>query len=214
MDRYRRADNFNRPWMIAIVYGGWRAHDAPPRGRARVWWEHAYPQAYREYVERYRELGGSPEYYLQSIMRKESGFDPHIVSYADARGLLQMIPPTTRRVARELDIPYTTDLLYQPESNIRVGAWYIGRLLSKFKGQIPLGAGSYNSGPRPVMRWIDKNGDRPIDELVELVSYRQTREYMKKVTETYARYVYLYTGRVYEQPLAVDADYVNNALTY
>jgi soluble lytic murein transglycosylase-like protein len=64
------------------------------------------------------------------------------------------------------------------------------------------------------MRWLDLNGDRPIDEFVELVSYLQTREYMKKVTENYARYRYLYDGAVYDQPLAVDKKYRVDDITY
>ena len=212
-DRYRKADSHYRPWMLAIVHGK-RALAGPAEGQARVWWENAYPLAYKELVEKWQHLGASPPYYLYSIMRKESGFDPHVLSYADAQGLLQMIPATTQRVVRVLGEPYDPGKLYDPEFNIRTGSWYIGHLLSKFGGQVPIGAGSYNSGPRPVMRWLDKNGDRPIDEFVELVSYTQTREYMKKVTENYARYVYLYEGRVYEQPLTVDKDYRVDEITY
>jgi soluble lytic murein transglycosylase len=214
LDRYRKAGNFARPWMMAASYGGSRAFDAPPKGPARVWWEHSLPLAYKDMVEKWRPLGGSPDYYLWAIMRKESGFDPHVHSYADAIGLLQMIPPTTRRVAPALGLTYTDDFLFDPELNIRSGSWYIGKLLAKFKGQIPLGAGSFNSGPRPVMRWIDQNGDRPMDEMVELVAYTQTREYMKKVTEIYARYLYFYDKKVYEQPLVVDKHYLENELTY
>ncbi len=213
MDRYRRAGNYARPWMLALVRGE-SALNGPARGTARVWWEHAYPRAFRELVEAHQALGGNPDNYLYSIMRKESGFDPHVLSYADAQGLLQMIPATTKRVAEALAIPYDAGSLYDPTFNVRTGSWYIGRLLSKFGGQIPLGAGSFNSGPRPVMRWIDQNGDRPLDELVELVSYTQTREYMKKVTENYARYVYLYEDRVYDQPLTVDKAYRVDEITY
>ena len=214
LDRYAKANNFNRPWMMGVVYGGDTALDAPPEGRSKIWWRYAYPMAYSELIEKHRHLGESPVYYLQSIMRKESGFDPHTLSYADAIGLLQMIPATTKRVVAELGLEYTNDLLYDPELNIETGSWYIGKLLAKFKMQIPFGAGSFNSGPRPVMKWLDKNGERPVDEFVELVSYRQTREYMKKVTETYARYLYLYDGAVYNQPLVVDKDYVVDELTY
>jgi soluble lytic murein transglycosylase len=214
LDRYRKAHNYNRPWQLAAVYGGNQAFDAPPRGPARIWWEHALPLAYKDIVAKYRSVGGSPDYYLWAIMRKESGYDPHVHSYADAIGLLQMIPPTTRRVAPLVGMTYTDDLLYDPEQNIKVGSWYIGRLLKKFKGQIPLGAGSFNSGPRPVMRWIDMYGGRPMDELVELVAYTQTREYMKKVTEIYARYLYFHRDEVYEQPLEVDREYLKNELTY
>jgi soluble lytic murein transglycosylase-like protein len=61
---------------------------------------------------------------------------------------------------------------------------------------------------------VDQYGDREIDELVELVPYTQTREYMKKVTENFARYRYLYQGEIYEQPLAVDKHYLDDRLTY
>ena len=213
LDRYRKAGNFNRPWLLAVSYSG-SALSGPPEDDAKRWWENAYPRAYRELIEKYQALGKNPEGYLYSIMRKESGFNPHDLSYADAQGLLQMIPATTRRVSKELGIPYDAGRLYEPEYNIQTGSWYIGHMLQKFKGQIPLGAGSFNSGPRPVMRWIDQYGNREIDELVELVPYTQTREYMKKVTENYARYRYLYANEVYKQPLSVDQKYLDDRLTY
>jgi soluble lytic murein transglycosylase len=209
-DRYDRAGNANRPYELT---DGSSALDRPAAS-ARSTWEHAYPRAFREHIEKYQDLGENPPYYLYSIMRKESAYDPHVVSYADAIGLLQMIPPTTRHVVKELDMEYTDDLLYDPELNVKVGSWYIGHLALKFKGQVPIAAGSFNCGPRPVMRWLEQNGKRPIDELVELVAYTQTREYMKKVTEIYARYIYLYEGKDYLQPLAVDAAYLPNDLVY
>jgi soluble lytic murein transglycosylase-like protein len=64
------------------------------------------------------------------------------------------------------------------------------------------------------MNWIDKHGNRDLDELVELVPFTQTREYMKKVTENYARYRYLYNNEVYAQPLTVDKNYVRDQLIY
>jgi soluble lytic murein transglycosylase len=213
LDRYVKAGNYNRPWMLAVSYSG-SALDGAPEADAQRWWEHAYPRAYRDLVEKYQALGGNPEGYLYSIMRKESGFDPHDLSYADAQGLLQMIPPTTIRVARTLGIPYDSGNLYEPDYNVHVGSWYIGHLLQKFKGQVPIGAGSFNSGPKPVMKWCDQYGDREIDEMVELVPYTQTREYMKKVTENFARYRFLYAHEVYEQPLVVDKHYVVDQLTY
>ena len=212
-ERYGRGSNWNRPWKLALAYDG-GALDTPAEGPARFWWLHAYPEAYKDLVEEFAPIGKNPPYYLYAIMRKESGYDPHVLSYADAQGLLQMIPATTIRVARKLKLDYAPGDLYQPRLNVQTGAWYIGNLLHKFKGQIPFGAGSFNSGPRPVMRWLEQNGDRPVDELVELVSYMQTREYMKKVTENYARYVYLYTGTVYEQPLVADPAYLVDDLTY
>jgi soluble lytic murein transglycosylase len=212
-DRYHELGNFNRPWYLAEIYGD-HALRAMPMGPARALWQHAYPLAYRKLVERHQALGKNPPYYLYAIMRKESGFDAHGVSYADAIGLMQMIPPTTRRVCRSMGLPYTADLLYDPDKNIEVAAWYVGHLAQKFKEQIPLAAGSYNGGPRPMMRWLDKHPDRPMDELVELAAFTQAREYMKKVTANYAHYLLLYAHEDYQQPLTVDARYLRDQINY
>jgi soluble lytic murein transglycosylase len=186
------------------------AVDPAESAGGRAWWELVYPRAYRESVERYAPSGDNPPYYLYTIMQKESAYNPHDVSYADAIGLLQMIPPTSKKVAEHVGVAYTDDVLYDPDGNIRFGAWYIGHLLHKFKGQIAIGAGSYNAGPKAMMRWLDKNGARSLDEFIELCPYTQTREYMKKALAIYSRYVYLYAHEDYLPSLAVDADYVKD----
>ena len=213
LDRYRKARDWNRPWYLSVIYGR-QALGGPPRDEARPWWRHAYPLAYQRLVEKYRDLGKNPTYWLYAIMRKESGFDPHIVSYANAIGLMQMIPPTTRRVARELGIPYDDALLYDPNTNLRVASWYIGALWNKFRGQVPIAGASYNAGPRQMKVWLQKNGDHPMDEFIELISHRQARGYARKVTAIYAHYLYLYEGEIYQQPLTLDPNYVNNDINY
>ncbi len=210
-DRYGRGEDFHRIHRLAEAHAG-RALAVDPRRApgARAWWELVYPRAYRAFVEKYGPTGKNPPEYLYTIMQKESAYDPHDVSYADAIGLLQMIPPTSRRVAEHVGVPYTDDVLYDPEGNIRFGAWYIGGLLQKFKGQIAIGAGSYNAGPKAMTKWLDKHGARPLDEFIELCPYAQTREYMKKALAIYARYVYLYDGEDYLPALAIDAKYVTD----
>lgn len=214
-DRYTRGENFHRPHQLAESYCGAALRlDPNSDGNARKWWELVYPRAYRQYIEKYSPTGDDPPYYLYTIMQKESAYNPHDVSYADAIGLLQMIPPTSRRVALRIDAPYTDDVLYDPEGNIRFGAWYIGHLLQKFKGQIALGAGSYNAGPRAMMKWIKLHGGRPLDEFIELTPYTQTREYMKKVLDIYSRYLWLYEKQDYLPDSKVDADFIENDIDY
>ncbi len=214
VERYRTASNYHRPWSLAVTYGGRRALSAEPSGRARIWWEHAYPLAYNDLVEPWRDERDLPDYFVHAIMRQESGFDPNALSFADARGLIQIIPRTTRRIAEELGMTYTEDMLWDPDTNLRIGTWYLARLLDTFRGQIAFAAGAYNSGPGPVIRWLDRNGDHPVDEFVERVSFAQTRNYMKVVTAIYARYVYLYDGEVYELPLDVNASYRKDGPTF
>jgi soluble lytic murein transglycosylase len=210
-DRYARGQDFHRIHRLAEAHAG-RALAADPYlvEAARPYWELVYPRAYQAFVEKYGPSGKNPPYYLYTIMQKESAYNPHDVSYADAIGLLQMIPPTSRKVAAHVGVPYTEDVLYDPEGNIRFGAWYIGHLLQKFKQQIPIGAGSYNAGPKAMMKWLDKHGGRPLDEFIELCPYTQTREYMKKALAIYARYVWLYERKDYLPSLKVDAAYVKD----
>ena len=199
LDGYRRAGDWNRVYLLGA------AHGIPSA---------SFPRAYQDLIDRYGPSGGNPQHYLLAIMRKESAFNPSDASYADAQGLLQMIPATSRRAAAIVGLTYTDGILYEPEANVRLGAWYIGRLLRKFRGQVPLGAGAYNSGPRPVMRWCDKNGARPLDEFVEMIPYEQTREYIKKVTANYARYLHLYDGAVYLPPEKPDCRYATDDVDY
>lgn len=214
-DRYAKAEDFFRLHRLAESYSGDALRRDPHADQAaRAWWQLVYPLAYRALVEKYGPRGNNPKYYLYTIMQKESAYNPHDVSYADAIGLLQMIPPTSRRVGERIGRPYSDDVLYDPEGNIQFGAWYIGRLLEKFRGQIAIGAGSYNAGPKAMMRWLRLHGSRPLDEFIELCAYTQTREYMKKTLNIYARYVYLYERQDWLPSLSVDATWVEDDITY
>jgi len=204
--RYAAFKAFHRAYELAESRNGGALGQAP-EGAARLWWEAAYPRAYRELIEKYGQAAGNPELFLYAVMRKESGFSPWDVSYADARGLLQMIPPTSAKVAAGLDMEFGADQLYDPEINVRLGAAYIGGLTKKFGGQIPLVAGAYNAGPKAMAKWCDQHGKFPMDEFVELIAFTQTREYAKRLVAIYARYRYLYGPKPYTLPLVVDAKY-------
>src|SRR6185503_8154748 len=179
---YQRANNFKRAYRLADARDD-GALNADPHADAgtRALWEAALPKAYAPFVDKYGPPAGNPDLYLYTIMRKESGFNPHDVSYADARGLLQMIPPTSAKVAAAAGVPFAPDQLYEPETNIRLGAAYIGSLYRKFGGQLPLAAGAYNAGSRAMARWCAQHGKHPMDEFVELIAFAQTREYVKRV---------------------------------
>jgi soluble lytic murein transglycosylase len=206
LDRYRRASDFARAYRLAETHGA-RALALEPSGGARLIWEAAFPKAYAPLVDTMGPAAGNPDWFLYAMMRKESGFFPQDVSYADARGLLQMIPPTSAKVAAAAGAPFFPDQLYEPETNIRLGAAYIGSLYRKFGQQIPVTAGSYNAGPKAMSRWCDQHGKHPMDEFVELIAFAQTREYVKRVVGIYARYRYLYGPTPYDIPLTVDAKY-------
>jgi soluble lytic murein transglycosylase len=175
-------------------------------GDTRIFWESAFPRAYPDAVASHGKAAEVPELLLYAIMRKESNYYPFAVSRSDARGLLQLIPSTSAEVAKRLGLTVYPDELFDPDTNIHLGAAYLGGLLRRFRGQEALAAGAYNAGARAMMRWCDQWGGRPLDEFVELVTYDQAREYIKRVLAIYARYRHLY-GQPLELPLAVNAQY-------
>lgn len=206
LERYSRWQAYRRAYQLAEIRAK-PALEAAPAGPARLYWEAAYPRAWRELVEKDSKPARTPPLFVYTIMQKETGFAPHLTSYADARGLLQLLPALGAELAAKLKLRFFPDELYQPEVNVRLGALHLGELVNMFRGQIFLAAGAYNGGIRAMSRWIDQNGRRPLDEFVELVGFRQTREYIKRATAIYARYVYLYTGKPYELPLKLNPAY-------
>jgi soluble lytic murein transglycosylase len=210
LEEYPRMRAFHQALRLAENHGG-SALVSAPTGPARLFWQAAYPRAFRDMVEPLASTAGAPELFVYAIMRKESSFLPHVVSPSDARGLLQLIPSTGQEVANHLGVPLFTDELFDPEVNIRIGAAYLGGLLKRFGEQIALAAGAYNAGSHAMMRWCDQWGSRPLDEFVELVTYDQAREYIKRVLAVYAHYRLLY-GEPFELSLAVNSQYTKDGI--
>ncbi|MBW2703896.1 MAG: transglycosylase SLT domain-containing protein [Deltaproteobacteria bacterium] len=210
MAAYRQAGDFNRPWRLAVV-ADQRALRSLPDKQSRPIWDHAYAACERNLIERYAGGDGDFSRLLQAIMRIESGFDPLAFSVANARGLMQMIPPTAKRVAQELKIQdFHPDDLFRPETNVRTAAWYIGHLLKKFKRQWPLVAAAYNGGPPNMMRWC-KDPDMAgleLDAFVENIPFTESRKYAKAVTTALARYAILEGQPLPTLKLKVDTNFL------
>jgi soluble lytic murein transglycosylase len=208
--RYPRFQAYRRAYQLAETRGA-AALKGAPAGPARTIWEAAYPRAHRELVEKHARAAQAPPLFVWSIMHKESGFAPQVASRADARGLLQLLPSLAGElVVKRRDPPFFPDQLFLPEVNIRLGARHLGQLLARFRGQTFLVAGAYNGGVAAMTRWLDRHGRRPLDEFVELVGFKESREYIKRVSAIHAKYTYLYTGKAPELPLTVNAAYRRN----
>ena len=128
------------------------------------------------------------------IMRQESSFDIGAVSPSGARGLMQLMPPTAREVAKQLGITVSIPALTSDaSSNIRLGSTYLQEVLTRFDNCLPLAAAAYNAGPHRVAQWLGDNGDPrtgPIDmvDWIELIPVSETRNYVQRVTENVVMY--------------------------
>ncbi|MET0405009.1 MAG: transglycosylase SLT domain-containing protein [Cystobacter sp.] len=167
----------------------------------RALWEVAYPNAFRDLIEKHTATAGVEPDLLQALMREESALDPKALSWAGALGLTQLMPSTANGVASQLKLKKpTTQALLEPDLNIRLGAHYLGTLIKRFPGQTPFAVGSYNAGPLAVDRWRADRPGMPLDAWVEEVPIAETRGYIKRVLRSFNTYQLLY-GRTAKGPL-------------
>jgi len=135
----------------------------------------------------------APSDLVMAIARRESEFDPAVISHADARGLLQVLPGTGALMARRLGIDFDpAQLTTDPDLNALLGAAYLETLIEEF-GALPLVAAGYNAGPGRPRRWITEFGDPrdpavdPVD-WVERIPFAETRNYVMRVLESLILY--------------------------
>jgi soluble lytic murein transglycosylase len=164
-----------------------------------------YPLAYPGQV-----LSGAKEFHLHpalllAVMRTESYYQPDILSVANARGLMQILPSTGRKISACMNLaPPHPEALFDPDTNIRLGAWYISALTKEFGGQYPLAIASYNGGPFNVKRWVSQAEDNiTMEEFIETIPFNQTRIYVKKILGTMYRYRLLFAATAQSPDLAV-----------
>ena len=134
---------------------------------------------------------------ILSIIRQESEFDLSAHSHAGAKGLMQLMPYTAKVVAKQAKLPYSKSRLTKdPEYNINLGSYYIAGLILEYDGSYPFAIAAYNAGPKRVRYWkkINKNPQQgKIDyvDWIELIKFKETRNYVQRVLENYNVYRYI-----------------------
>jgi soluble lytic murein transglycosylase len=165
-----------------------------PTAATRWQWDCVYPRPYARPVEETELAAGVPRALLYGVMRQESGFRPDVSSGAGARGLMQLMPATAERLAKERGEPYDDAKLVEPGTSLRLSAHYLKKLLTAFGGSVPLAVAAYNAGPVAVRRWLENGQKLGLDVFVARIPYGETLEYVERVMGNYARYRYLEQG--------------------
>jgi soluble lytic murein transglycosylase len=151
-------------------------------------WSAAYPTVHLPAIRSHAEAPLDP-YLVAAIIREESHYDPKAVSRVGAIGLMQIMPATAQNVAKKQGWPETgREELFDQDTNIRLGARYLGQLLQQFSGNVIHTVAAYNAGPQAVSAWTAKYGTPEPDEFVELIPYQETRQYVKRVLRSYREY--------------------------
>ncbi|MEZ4306440.1 MAG: transglycosylase SLT domain-containing protein [Polyangiaceae bacterium] len=163
-----------------------------PAGKWRAAWELAFPRPFADIVGPAAAQSGIPEALAYAIMREESGFEPRVVSSAKAVGLMQLILPTAKRMAKPLQLPSDTESLKKPQVNIPLGCRYLGQLRTQFPDNVLLSIPGYNAGGGAPKRWLKERPGYDFDVWVERIPYDETQKYTKRVIGSMSAYELLY----------------------
>jgi soluble lytic murein transglycosylase len=148
-----------------------------------VWGEAVYPLDYQAQIKKYSLQWGLRPNFVCAIIYTESRFHKDSVSGVGAIGLMQIMPSTGASIAQELgESGYSPDKLYDPETNIRYGTWYIKGLIDKYNGNTELATAAYNAGVGRADKW--KDGVQPLPY--------ETVFFVQKIKDTEGMYDKIY----------------------
>jgi len=185
-----KGDNVNALLALAKSYPDYS--QMFPEEMSREEWEIFYPVIAWDQIAAWAKRRNLDMYQVAGLIRQESVFDPRARSGANAYGLMQLLLPTARTVARKYGSasPSSSEDLYRPALNIELGTAFMRDQLDKF-GRIEYMAVAYNAGPGRVAPWR-ASLPMEIDEFVEAIPFRETKGYVQGVIRNSAQYRRLY----------------------
>lgn len=147
-----------------------------------------YPQKYRHIIEKKAKEYNIDKYLIASMIHIESRFKPNATSHKGAIGLMQLMPSTAKEIAKKKKIKnYSSDILYNPETNIDFGCYYLSRMLKRTKDP-KLALMAYNAGVTNLRKW--QNKAKTEKQLMQL-AFAETRNYVKDIFTIYQFLNYL-----------------------
>ncbi len=151
-----------------------------------------YPVAERETIASSAKANGLDPALVAGLIRQESSFNPHAVSPAGARGLMQLMPDVGRAIARSRGIRnLETERLFDPNLNIQLGTTHLRALIRADRDDAHTLA-AYNAGESRLARWLKKSGASDPELFTERIPFVETRDYVRAVIRNKAFYRTLY----------------------
>ncbi len=180
-------ENFRalRALKRALPYASTASIDSIPL----AYWHILFPEPYWETIKAESAKNNLDPYLVASLIRQESEFDPSVISYANAYGLMQLLPSVGKAMAREEGLThFQTFQLLDPDTNIRLGTRYLRQMLDRFGGVEEYALAAYNAGDYRVADWQAAGPYHGIDEFVESIPFTQTREYVEAIRRNQETY--------------------------
>ena len=153
-----------------------------------------YPIKYGNFVEFYASENNLSESFVYAVIECESGYDEKAVSYADARGLMQLTPDTFKWLQRKRGEKLGEEMLFDAQTNIKYGCYFYG-ILFEIYGNERTALAAYHAGMGNVKKWLkDERYSRDGKNLYD-IPFEKTKKYVNKVIKTRNIYSKLYNGK-------------------
>lgn len=152
-----------------------------------------YPLTYSEYVDKYSSEYNLDRNLIFSVIKAESSFDSQAVSPRDAKGLMQIMDSTGQWAAERMKIvDFQAEMLFEPETNIRIGCWYMARLLSQYDHNTELALAAYNAGSGNVSKWLKDEEISSDGQTLDSIPFEETKNYISRIKKYNNMYKKLY----------------------
>lgn len=158
-----------------------------------------YPLDYRDFIVKYCDEYSVPYDLLCAIIRTESSFDANALSSAGAIGLMQLLPSTAREIADRMGESFEKVKLYDPETNIKYGCFYIRYLYRNLGENWDTACAAYNAGIGRVLNWLSDPSYSKDGISLFNIPIQETKNYVEKVNKYQIKYKELYFNDKGEQ---------------
>lgn len=146
-----------------------------------------YPIEYTQLVEKYSAEYGVDKVLVYAVIKTESGFDPKAKSSENALGLTQILPMTFDWLSFKIGDGAELDDLYEPETSIKYGTWFLDYLIEKY-GKTETAVAAYHAGPGQVSEWLENDEYSDDGKTLKKIPFKDTNYYVEKVMKAYDVY--------------------------
>jgi soluble lytic murein transglycosylase len=156
------------------------------------YWEALFPKPYWVQLKKYSLQNGLDPFLVAALVRQESEFNQNAISHANAYGLMQLLPGTAKKLARQSKIRhFSASSLLVPNVNLQLGTLYFRQLVDQF-GTVEYALAAYNAGADRIQDWKTSADYRDTAEFVESIPFTETREYVQAIVRNAALYRQIY----------------------
>lgn len=151
-----------------------------------------YPVEYEEQIRKYASDNGIEPAYVASVVLAESSYRADAVSSVNAQGLMQILPDTGKWLSGKFDEEYVEGCLFDPDTNLRYGCWYLGWLMDRYDGDMRCASSAYHQGQGVVDKWLQDPECSADGRTLSAIPSDATRTYVDRILKYYEKYKAIY----------------------